>query len=82
MVTLNNSSVSDNTAAVGGGIANYYGGSIRISDSTVRHNPATTVGGGVFVFAGGSITLIGTSTISANTPDNCFPPGSIPDCIG
>jgi hypothetical protein len=81
-VTLSDTIVSGNTAPLGAGIANYFGGSVLLTDSIVSGNIATVVGGGVFTFAGGTVTLTGTSTIVDNTPDNCYPPGSVAGCTG
>lgn len=76
--TLNNSSVTGNTSFWGGGIANWYG-TFNLTDSSVSGNTAR-FGGGVYVFGGGPFTLAGTSAITDNDPDNCYPPASIPGC--
>jgi hypothetical protein len=57
---LNNSQVTGNSAASGGGIVNIS------FDLTV---------------SAGTVTL-NHSDVSANTPDNCEPPGSISGCTG
>ena len=76
--TLNDTTLTGNTSFWGGGIANWYG-TFTLNDSTVRGNSAR-FGGGVYVFGGGPFTLNGTSAITDNDPDNCFPPGSVPGC--
>jgi hypothetical protein len=76
--TLNDSTLTGNTSFWGGGIANWYG-TFTLNDSTVRGNTAR-FGGGVYIFGGGPFTLTGTSAITNNDPDNCYPPGSITGC--
>jgi hypothetical protein len=89
-LTINHSSVSENTAGgVGGGIANGLpnprdptmslpGGTLRINHSEITNNIAGIAGGGIFnVMA--TVTLSHTS-VTGNTPDNCEPTGSIAGC--
>ena len=86
---MNNSRVNNNRAGGdGGGIANgvplggpvpLIGGPVTLNQSQVSGN-TTAHGGGVFNF-GGTVTLRGTS-ITANNPDNCEPPGTIAGCTG
>ena len=67
-VTINNSTISGNTAA-GGGVFN-YDGTVTINNSTIYGNTASTKGGGVVNAAGcgGTATVaINNSTISGNT---------------
>ena len=75
-LTLTSSKVSGNRARAGGGIFN--SGAVTLVDSTVTANSASEVGGGVYNLA--VVTLSGTTVIAANTPDNCYPPGSITGC--
>ncbi|MBV8984058.1 MAG: right-handed parallel beta-helix repeat-containing protein [Acidimicrobiia bacterium] len=84
-MTLTSSKVSDNNAvrAGGGGIDNEGTATITLTTSKVSDNSAGRVGGGgIFNGAGtGSVTL-NSSAVTANTPDNCAPPGSVPGCTG
>ena len=77
-VTLEDSTVSGNTATLshGGGI--YNTGAVTLKDSTVSGNTARFAGG---IANQGTVTLT-DSTVSGNKPDNCFPPGSVPGCTG
>ncbi len=72
----------------GGGIANGIplpgpmplpGGALTLNHSQVTGNTAAH-GGGIFN-NGGTVTLAKTP-VTGNTPDNCEPPGTIPDCTG
>lgn len=76
--TLNDSTLTGNTSFWGGGIANWYG-AFTLNDSTVRGNSAR-FGGGIYIFGGGPFTVTGTSAITDNDPDNCYPPASVPGC--
>ena len=88
-LTLNDSTVKDNTAGGdGGGIANGIplpgpmplpGGALTLNRSRVTGNTAAH-GGGIFN-NGGTVTLT-ASSVTRNTPDNCEPPGTIPGCTG
>ena len=93
--TLDHSSVTGNTAADGGGIANVSfpaeegppgpAPQLTLKHTDVTGNVATEVGGGIFNFSFGgplgTVTL-DHSNVSGNTPDNCFPPGTIAGCTG
>ncbi len=63
-LTLEDSTVSGNSATYGGGIENLQG-SLRLSKSTVSNNTSTYEGGGILNFIG-SVTLE-DSKVSANT---------------
>jgi hypothetical protein len=76
--TLNQSTLTGNTSFWGGGIANWYG-TFTLNDSSVRGNTAR-FGGGVYVFGGGPFAVMGTSAITDNDPDNCYPSASVPGC--
>jgi hypothetical protein len=90
VLTLNLSEVDGNSASgIGGGIfeAGFNpdgtfapGGKLDLNQSHVTDNTSGS-GGGIFASAGSPVTLNHTS-IRENTPDNCFPPGSIPGCSG
>ena len=58
------STVTDNTAAVGGGVFNRYG-SATLTNTTISGNTANTRGGGIYVYSGDA-TLIGC-TVSNNS---------------
>ena len=66
------STVTDNTAPRGGGIAN-QGGSVTLTDSTVTRNTALgfngVFGGGIFNSLG--MVLLRDSTVFGNVPDDC-----------
>jgi predicted outer membrane repeat protein len=61
VLTLRNSTVSDNTAIYGGGIWNQ--GTLTVTNSTVSGNTASVVGGG----GGGILSYSGTSAITNST---------------
>jgi len=63
VVTINNCTVSSNTAGLGGGIFN--GGALTIAASTVSGNSAGT-GGGTYNDGAGALTIM-NSTFSGNT---------------
>ena len=65
-LTINSSTISDNSAGSGGGIYN-YGGTITITGiSTISDNSTDNIGGGIYNY-GGTITITGISTISDNS---------------
>ncbi|MFF0401528.1 hypothetical protein ACFYSJ_38370 [Streptomyces sp. NPDC005248] len=55
MLTLQDSTVGDNTATNGGGINNV--GTAKLFRSTVKDNHAVQTGSGIFNNSGGSVTL-------------------------
>ncbi len=65
-LTVSSDSVSGNASAYGGGIYNYYGGSLTVSGSTLSNNTASGVGGAIYSDAGASATIT-NSTLSGNT---------------
>jgi hypothetical protein len=67
------------TGASGGGIHSL--GTTLVDHTLIRHNAATVSGGGVFKSGTGTVTVT-TSTFSDNTPNHCFPLGTIPGCTG
>ncbi|MGW6390995.1 hypothetical protein ACWFR1_10905 [Streptomyces sp. NPDC055103] len=103
-MTLNATRVQGNSSPEGGGIINWnslratgtrivsntgnFGGGIQaargtvlLTNSRVTDNAASYQGGGIYVatYLGGAVTLSNT-TVENNTPDNCFPPGSVVGC--
>ena len=68
LLTLNNSTIRDNTAGGnGGGIDNR--GALTMTNSTLSDNTATGDGGGLHAVQGGS-NVLKNSTISGNSADN------------
>ena len=90
VLAVNRSEVNDNFAsAIGGGIIETGfnqdgsfapGGPLVLDHSQVTENTSAS-GGGIYATAGSPVTLKHTS-VRKNTPDNCFPPGSISGCSG
>jgi hypothetical protein len=91
VLSVNLSQVNDNSAsASGGGIfeagadANggltLPGGPLTLELSEVTGNSSAS-GGGIYTIATSPVTLKLTF-VAKNTPDNCFPHGSISGCIG
>jgi hypothetical protein len=64
---LSDSTLSGNTAVLGGGIFN-AAGTATITNSTLFNNTARDDGGGIYNYSG-TVTVTG-STFSKNTPDN------------
>jgi hypothetical protein len=78
-------SASDCIARAGGIYVRSAGSpsSATLTGSTVTGNRVTgptAEGGGIF-FESGAVTL-DRSKITANSPDNCAPPGTVPGCTG
>lgn len=60
-----NSTVKDNTASTkGGGVFNYAGGAVTLTDSTVTANQAEEDGGGIY--NEGKLTLLKAGSVSQN----------------
>ena len=89
VLTVSLSQVNNNSASgTGGGILEdgttpdftfgQPGGPLTLRLSQVTGNSAAQ-GGGIFASVGSPVTLKITAVVR-NTPDNCFPPGSIPGC--
>jgi hypothetical protein len=72
----------NSAGANGGGVYNATDGRVILLRTLVDRNTATTTGGGIFN-AGipGRVTIPG-SLVTANTPNNCRPAGSVPGCVG
>ncbi len=70
-LTLDNATVSGNTATeAGGGIYNFPGRTLQIeNNSSITNNNATQIGGGIYNL-GGSVTLDASSTDSNSTGSN------------
>ncbi|WP_329139250.1 hypothetical protein OG552_32910 [Streptomyces sp. NBC_01476] len=78
-VSLNSSTLRENTADTGGGLSN-TAGAVTLVGSTVVGNTAVTPGGGGGIRDNsGTVTLLG-SLVRGNSPDNCSPVGSVPFC--
>ena len=65
-----NANVSGNSASRGGGVYNYHTTVALSGHSAVWGNVATDVGGGIFNESG---TVVGSSRVYANTPDDIAP---------
>jgi hypothetical protein len=87
VLTIIFSQISRNTASgQGGGIFEATitptgasaGGALTLVFSRVTGNQAAQ-GGGIFAVPGSPVTLVLTA-VTGNNPDNCAPPGSIPEC--
>jgi hypothetical protein len=89
-LTLNDSSVSGNQATdfMGASGPNSAGGVfvfdtiVTLNDSSISGNSADDQAGGVYLAGNGQVLLNGTSSVTGNTPDNCFPTGSVAGCVG
>lgn len=79
-LAVKKSDVSNNTAGEGGGIYNDNGGMLALKKSMVSNNGANE-GGGIYDVDNGEV-ILATSAITGNTPDNCYPPGSVAGCSG
>ena len=66
-ITLNGTTVADNTAAYGGGVAASLATTLSVTNSAVSINTATKYGGGVY--AGTGKVTIDNTQIAANTAD-------------
>lgn len=66
-VTLNNSTVSNNTASAGGGGIHNDWGTVTLNNSTVSNNYAST-GGGIFNF--GTVNILNGSRVEDNLTSN------------
>lgn len=74
------STLDRNTATnSGGGIHN--AGTTTLTNTLVERNTATVSGGGIFNVLPGTVSLH-HSIVRLNTPNNCFPLGSILGCVG
>ncbi len=92
VLTINMSTVLNNSASgFGGGIfeaginmmtgmLTAPGGALVLQGSAVSGNSSAS-GGGIYKTKGSPVALK-QSSVTANTPDNCFPHGSIPGCSG
>lgn len=70
VITVTNSSFNGNSAATGGGIGR-FNAQLRVYNSSITQNTATSVGGGLYVGAGpvgteGGYVIVRDSTISTN----------------
>jgi len=94
--TLNNVSVTSNSAAIGGGLANVNlqglpapgvtppVPSLTLNNVTVTGNTASVAGGGIAQFSpfGSPFGPIAAhnAQVNGNSPNNCTPVGSVPGC--
>jgi hypothetical protein len=72
MLTIKNSTIADNAtyyAGSGGGIFNFDGGTVTLTDVIIADNSAYD-GGGIFNFDGGTVTLTHV-TFQNNIPNDC-----------
>jgi len=89
VLTVTLSQISGNSASgLGGGVLEdgvnaddtlgQPGGPLTLQQTQVTGNAATE-GGGIFASTASPVTLK-LSLLRSNTPDNCYPPGTIPGC--
>ncbi len=77
--TISNGQVSNNTASSnGGGISNE--GTLSVDQGVITANLAAINGGGIF--ENGGTATVTNSNIRRNVPNNCFPLGSVLNCVG
>jgi hypothetical protein len=77
--------ISGNKAPRGGGIIALVGTVTLEAGSTVTRNTATDGaghGGGVYEFPGKTVNVADANIVTGNNPENCQPPGAVPNCIG
>jgi hypothetical protein len=75
---------SADSAALGAGIFLAGGNDNVLTASSITRNRAVgsgAEGGGVFVLGSATVRAVAT-TVTANQPDNCSPPGSVAGCQG
>ena len=83
-LTIKLSTLSANTAAYGGAIANGglssvftnhspNGGTLKIGNSIITNNAAEQHGGGIYKFGTGTVQIDGSTRVTGNTPDDIFP---------
>ncbi|MFJ3333328.1 hypothetical protein [Streptomyces sp. NPDC086766] len=77
-LVTNGTRITANTAYYGGGLFNVRG-TANLSSSRVTENTAFYQGGGIYL-AGGAVNLLSGTTVTQNTPDNCYPPGRVTGC--
>jgi CSLREA domain-containing protein len=68
-LTVIGTTILDNSAPEGGGLATTASGSARLTNVTISNNSASGDGGGVFVASGGRVTLR-SATVANNTADS------------
>lgn len=80
-LTMTNCQISDNDAGEHGGGIYVAAGTVTLDACTVSNNDANINGGGVIRASNNAtVTLRNGTTITNNTPDNCF--NSVPGCMG
>src|SRR5215472_474418 len=92
-ITIKSSQIFGNTAdntgtepgeGSGGGGIFIAGGASVFTDTSITRNRAVgqdAHGGGVALVGAAALVLV-NSLVTANVPDNCFPPGSVSGCSG
>ena len=65
------STLSGNTATIGGGIYNDAGGAVTVTASTLSGNTGSSSAGGIFNFSNGSVTLRATLLDTGASGANC-----------
>jgi hypothetical protein len=76
MVTINDSTLSGNLGKNAGAIANYWGGTVTINNSTISKNSASARVGGIVNAQQGTVT-INNSTITGNIRDGVTNAGTM-----
>ena len=66
-ITLTETTVSDNTAEVGGGL--FADRAVQLADTTISSNKALDTGGGIYVAASATVTAVNV-TVTQNHSDN------------
>jgi hypothetical protein len=75
ILNVNSSTISSNSARAGGGILNWFGGTVTVDNSTISDNSAKATGGGILndgsfnALAGGTLTVT-DSTFTGNSAGN------------
>ena len=73
--------MSRNTASIGGGGAYLsLASSLEVGAMASITGNSATRGGGIFLEPGTLVSLSATGSVTANVPDNCYPPGVVVGC--
>lgn len=75
VMEITNSTISGNTADLGGGIYNWTAGTLLLSNVTVSGNGAAVAGGGIYVASG--IAVLTNVTVSLNDSPSAVPGSSV-----
>lgn len=68
-LAIRNAMLSSNTGGNGGAISNSVGATLRVEDSTLAYNTATSVGGGAII-GFGSVTIVRSAIVNNDAPIN------------